>query len=252
MTVVPGMSFRDWQPRYAAHGIATFPFALATTARCLPSGAGSVDGLPGSVKLGRKFANSDAFGFCPGRRSRLTILDVDTNDERTLVDAIDRHGPTPIIVRSGSGNHQAWYRWRDERRQIRPDPHKPIDILASGFVVAPPSHGIKSNYQFIQGGLDDLEHLPVLRDTETAPSLLRPESMPRKAVTEGNRNNTLWQHCMREAHYCDSFESLLDVARTRNSDFLPPLTDSEVVKITSSAWGYTQRGTTGSDAMAPS
>ena len=47
---------------------------------------------------------------------------------------------------------------------------------------------------------------------------------------------------MQSAHYCDNFESLLDVARTRNADFSPPLLDSEVVKAANSAWGITERG----------
>jgi hypothetical protein len=47
---------------------------------------------------------------------------------------------------------------------------------------------------------------------------------------------------MRAAHRCDDFEALLDVARTRNDEFLPSLPDGEVVKIANSAWGYTERG----------
>ena len=33
-----------------------------------------------------------------------------------------------------------------------------------------------------------------------------------------------------QARYCDDFDALLDVARTANADFLPPLADAEVVK----------------------
>lgn len=236
------MPFRDWQPRYAAHGIATFPVSVGHDGKVPAIRGWQRVGLPGSAKLVQQFADAGAFGFCPGPRSGLTILDVDTNDECTFVDALDRHGPTPIIVRSGSGNHQAWYRWHGEKRQIRPYPEKPIDVLGSGFVVAPPSHGIKSNYQFIEGSLDDLDHLPVLRGIEITPSPLSSASIPNEAVSEGGRNNTLWRHCMQSARYCDNFESLLDVARTRNADFSPPLPDSEVVKAAGSAWGYTQRG----------
>ena len=47
---------------------------------------------------------------------------------------------------------------------------------------------------------------------------------------------------MRFAHNCDDFDALLDVARTRNEDYLQPLTDSEVVKTAKSAWDYTERG----------
>ena len=244
MTVVPAMSFRDWQPRYAAHGIATFPVRVGDDGKVPAIRGWQRVGLPGSVKLGRKFADADAFGFCPGRASGLTILDVDYNRRAHTCRCARPSRPyanhRPLWFRQPSGLVPLARR----RRLIRPDrdPKWPIDILGSGFVVAPPSHGIKSNYQFIQGGLDDLDHLPVLRGIETATSLLSSGSMPRKAVTEGSRNNTLWRHCMQSARHCDNFESLLDVARTRNADFLPPLTDSEVVKIASSAWDYTQRG----------
>ena len=163
----------------------------------------------GARRSRQQFADADAFGFCPGQRSGLTILDVDTNDERTLADALDRHGPTPIIVRSGSGNHQAWYRWNGEGRHIRPDrdPKWPIDILGSGFVVAPPSRGIKSNYQFIQGGLDDLDHLPVLRGIDSGHFTAFAISMPNEAVSEGGRNDKLWRHCMQSARHCDDFDA---------------------------------------------
>ena len=98
-----------------------------------------------------------------GKHSRLTVLDVDRpRRARVLAAALDQHGRTPIVVRTGSGNRQAWYRHNGEERLIRPEPDKPIDILGGGFVVGPPSHGTKSNYQFIEGGLDDLDRLAIL------------------------------------------------------------------------------------------
>jgi Bifunctional DNA primase/polymerase, N-terminal/Primase C terminal 1 (PriCT-1) len=196
-------------------------------------------GLPGSAELAQKFPDADAFGFCPGQRSRITVLDVDTNDERVLADAMAQHGQTPIIVRSGSGNHQAWYRHNGERRLIRPFEAKPIDVLGSGFVVAPPSRGVKAGYQFIEGSLDDIDSLPIMGGLAILPDLPVQQSVER--VTEGVRNQTLFKWCMRRAYYCDDFDALLDVARTRNEEFLPPLPDNEVVKVAKSAWGYTER-----------
>jgi hypothetical protein len=194
-------------------------------------------GLRGSVALAQKFSNAEAFGFCLGPRSRLTILDVDTNDQRVLEDALIKYGKTPIIVRSASGNYQAWYRHDGERRLIRPFVDKPIDILGQGFVVAPPSRGIKSSYQFIEGGLDDLDAIPAMRGLTVAAA--RPSA---DRVSVGARNKTLWAACMRAADHCDNLEDLLDVARTRNDEFSPPLPDDEVVKVAHSAWGYTERG----------
>jgi hypothetical protein len=92
--------------------------------------------------------------------------------------------------------------------------------------------------------VDDLVHLPLLHNTPSntdAQSHLAAET-PTRGISEGARNKSLWEHCMRQAHHCDDLDALLDVARTCNASFLPPLTDGEVVKIADSAWGYTQWG----------
>jgi hypothetical protein len=47
---------------------------------------------------------------------------------------------------------------------------------------------------------------------------------------------------MAQARSCGTFEDFLDVARTRNDEFIPPLLDGEVVRVARSAWGYTERG----------
>ena len=215
--------FRDWQPQYAEHGIAAFPVRVTDRGKVPAIKGWQRVGLNGSAKLAQKFGGADALGFCPGRRSRLTILDIDTPDDRVLADALDQHGRTPIIVRSGSGNYQAWYRWHGENRHIRPNPEKPIDILGSGFVVAPPSNGTKLEYQFIEGSLDDLDRLPVLSGIETPSPQLSQTPILGKAVNQGGRNDYLWRHSMKSAHHCDDFDALLDVARTCNSQYLAPV-----------------------------
>jgi hypothetical protein len=134
--------FRKWQPIYAEHHIATFP--------CTPTKAPAVRnyarlGVRASGTLASRFGSHDAFGFMCGRRSQITSLDIDCKDERILADALDRYGKTPVVVRSGSGNFQVWYRHNGEHRLIRPWPELPIDILGGGFVVAPPSESRRDN-----------------------------------------------------------------------------------------------------------
>jgi hypothetical protein len=238
------MLFGIWQRRYAAHRIATFPVRISDEGKVPAIRGWQRIGLSGSTKLVQTMVDADALGFCPGKRSGLTILDIDSSDERILAEALDRHGPTPILVRSGSGNYQGWYRHNGETRRIRPDPNRPIDILGSGFVVAPPSRGVKSNYEFIDGGLNDLVVLPCLRNVPPPTSHQTQSSrrVPICDIAQGTRNNSLWEHCMREAHHCDDFDALLDVARTSNTSFVPPLPDDEVMKIAKSAWDYTRRG----------
>jgi Bifunctional DNA primase/polymerase, N-terminal len=241
--LLSAQSFRDWQHVYADHLIPTFPVQISPAGKKPMVSHYGRFGLRASSEIARKFPDATALGFMAGRRTGLTILDVDTSDERVLADALTRCGPTPVIVRSGSGNYQAWYRYNGEKRLIRPEPDSPIDILGSGFVVAPPSRGTKGEYQFIQGGLDDLDGLPTMRGgIEIAFPPLSPDLLPTKATAQGNRNNSLWRYCMQSAHFCDDFGSLLDVARTYNEPLLTPLSDDEVVKTAKSAWKKTQSG----------
>src|SRR5262249_44394084 len=168
-----------------------------------------------------------------GRRSDVTVLDVDTTDERILAEAINRHGKTRLIARSGSGHFQAWYRHNGERRRIRPDRNVPIDILGAGFVVAPPSQSAKGSYQFLSGSLDDLARLSVMQNV---PVEAWDNSRLVAEIKQGQRNSKLFSECLEAARHCDDFDALCDVARTRNSEFLPPLEDDEVMRTAASAW----------------
>jgi hypothetical protein len=187
---------------------------------------------------------ADAFGFMCGKRNGITVLDVDTTDERVLADAIDRHGKTPIIARSASGHFQAWYRHNGERRRIRPRRDVPIDILGGGYVVAPPSRVERGEYQFLEGSVDDVASLPTLKD---APAMEWSDIRPRGIefigeVKQGERNKKLFGLCLHAARHCDDFDTLCDVARTRNSEFVPPLDDGEVIRAATSAWKYEVEG----------
>jgi hypothetical protein len=244
--------FAKWQPVYSEHGIATFP-VVVKDGKKKPAVRGYLKlGPDVSQQLVERFSQSEALGFALGPRNKIAILDVDTPDERFLADALVRHGHTPIIVRSGSGNFQVWYQDNGERRRIRPwGPDCPIDVLGEGgYVVAPPSKGAKGNYGFVQGSLDDVGRLPFMQGLDGAfytrsatATELTPDNISADTIIgEGRRNNSLYQHCMRQAPDCDDFESLLDVARTCNGEFLPPLPDDEVVKTARSVWRYEKDG----------
>jgi hypothetical protein len=225
-------SFDKWQADYAAHGVATFP--VDANKRPMVTRYNQF-GLVGSGKIAGKFANAPAIGFMCGRRSGVTVLDWDSRDERGFAEALDRHGRTPIIARSGSGHFQGWYRHAGERRLIRPRRDVPIDILGGGFVVAPPSRVAKGSYQFIQGCLNDLDRLPVMQNV---PVEAWDNSRLVAEVKQGQRNNKLFSECLQAARHCDDLDALCDVARTRNSEFLPPLEDGEVMRTAASAWKY--------------
>jgi hypothetical protein len=232
-------TFAQHQQEYAAHRIATFPVRIIDGDKKPAVGNYMRVGLPGSAQLARRFADAAAFGFALGARSKITVLDCDSSDERILADAMSRHGSTPLVVRSGSGNFQGWYRHGGERRHIRPDPARPIDVLGGGFVVAPPSRGGKAPYKIIAGSLDDLECLPSLQNFRAA---LVDADIEGEAIGVGRRNKALWQHCMRHARHCDDFVALADVANTFASQCDQPLSGDEILRTARSAWGYTQRG----------
>jgi Bifunctional DNA primase/polymerase, N-terminal/Primase C terminal 1 (PriCT-1) len=232
-------AFSDWQSRYSERGVPTFPVIIAGRNKKPAISNYMKVGHPASRQLALKFTDVDALGFMLGQRSGITVLDIDTPDERFLVDALDLHGKSPVIILSGSGNRQVWYKHNGETREIRPLANRPIDILGDGFVVAPPSRGTKADYRFIQGGLDDLANLPTMLHT---PSIVPAAVRSTQRIGIGNRNDELFRACMRQARHCDDLESLIDVARTRNANYHPPLHDGEVIKIATSAWGYEERG----------
>lgn len=240
--------FAKYQPEYAAHGIATFPVRLDR------DDDGEVVKKPavrGYLKTGSalsaqwvlKFPHIDALGFACGQPNKLSLLDVDTSDERVLADALDRHGSTPLIVRTASGKFHGYYRHNGEARRIRPMPGLPIDILGGGFSIAPPSRGPTGSYQIIQGTLDDLDRLPVMRNV--------PPPAPRKAKTvegeqlvfpDGTRNVGLFAACKGAARDCDTEAAMVAFALAWNREHcMPPDATDIVMRTARSVWKWETR-----------
>jgi hypothetical protein len=237
--------FSEWQPVYAEHGIATIP--CDETKRPLVRNPQKF-GCKASAEIAAKFSDAQAFGYYTGPQSGITVLDVDTPDESILAAALARHGQTPLLVRTGSGKFHALYRHNGERRSIRPWEGQPIDLLgATGLCIAPPSIGGKGQYEIIQGGLDDLDRLPIMRELEDR-FYNRHHTGPRprgdwSAMREGNgRNNQLWWRLMQEANHCDTYEQLLNRAHTLNEQFGEPMQAIEVIGRATSAWNKTIKG----------
>ncbi|MGE7367884.1 bifunctional DNA primase/polymerase [Neorhizobium sp. NPDC001467] len=249
-------AFAEYQPRYAEHGIITFPVVISPD-RKKPAVSGYLKiGLPTSSQLVLKFPEHDALGFAC-KRSRISVLDVDTDDERELADGLSTFGPSPFIVRSGSGHFQAWYRNNGEMRKIRPDPARPVDILGDGYVVAPPSMGTRGRYQIIQGSMDDLDRLPTMKKLEAAnvdqaPSSSVPERFSKMQQGDG-RNASLFKRALRQAHQATTKEELIQMVSQANQQFAQPLSADEVLSVSRSAWKYKQEGrlmVTGGEANA--
>jgi hypothetical protein len=245
--------FAENQAAYAAQGIVTFP--LNDNKRPAVRAWNKI-GMPASRELAQKFTDADGLGFVTNKRNGLAIIDVDITDESVLADVLSRHGETPMIVRTASGKSHVYYRYNGERRRIRPWEGLAIDLLGvGGFVVAPPTRVTKGAYSFLQGCLDDIDRLPIMRGLDAsmyAASTPSPEvhdviandDSPDFLLREGRRGNEVWRFCMRQAHSCETFDMLKAHAREFNATrCMPPMADDQIVAAAASAWRYTERGT---------
>ena len=161
-------------------------------------------------------------------------------DERVLADAQSRHGRSPFIVRTAFGKWHAYYRFNGERRRIKPDPNVPIDILGAGFVVAPPSRGGGGYYEIVQGSLDDLHNLPILRGLPSQPDQPAQRNEP---VYEGRRNDELLRACREHATQCHDEHQLAEFAMIWNREnCVPPDDPAIVMKTVASVWKFVQSG----------
>jgi hypothetical protein len=243
-------TFAQMQPAYAAHRIALIPCEFGRKKPLVKHP--QLFGCPGAAKLAAKpeFADASAYGYCAGPPSGIAVADADSTDERVLADFMDRHGATPLITRSASRKFHGLYRYNGERRCIRPWKAQglPIDLLGAGLVIAPPSVTANGSYEIIQGSLDDLDRLPVMRGLDaTLYRSYRPPSPPPRPSSPkpwaemrrgSGRNNELFRKLGRDARHCDGFDQLLNCARTLNEGFAEPLADGEVMTIAQSIWRY--------------
>jgi hypothetical protein len=245
--------FSKWQPIYAERGIAIIPCGDDKVPLVRNP---QMFGRDASAVLAGKFSDASAFGYYCGRRNGITVLDVDTADERVLATALDRHGHTPIIIRTGSGKFHAPYRHNGERRSIRAwGKEVPIDLLGAGLSIAPPSIVVKGQYEIIEGHFDDLDRLPIMRELEDRlymgrASGPRPRADWARMKDGDGRNPALFDKVLDAARYVDDYDQLLDYALTQNSQFGEPMLEAEVAKVTGNAWkiqieGRNRKGTFG-------
>jgi Bifunctional DNA primase/polymerase, N-terminal len=230
--------FSRWQPRYAEHKIATFPIGEAKK----PGIRGwQKVGLKGSAVLADKFTDAEALGYVTGRRSNVTVLDIDTTDEKVAEDAMQRHGQPIVVTRTASGKRHLLYRYNGERRRIRPWPELPIDVLGdNGYALAAPSKLATGSYEIINGHLDDLDRLKPMAGMEA--SIVAPLPPKWTGMRQGDgRNRALWECCMRTGGGRD-LNGMMEIARNANQLFKEPLMDAEVVKIATSAWQHDTAG----------
>lgn len=240
--------FAKWQPVYADMGVPTFP---VDGERKKPAVGNPLKGrCRASAQWAQKFPEANALGFACGKANDLTLLDVDIACENVLADAMAVLGPSPLVARTASGKFHAYYRHNGERRSPRKTAEKwglkgPIDILGQGgFAIAPPSCNSLGAYEFVQGRLEDLRHLPKMRAVEPANGVSGDLSTVDES--EGQRNDTLHKACCRAASDCADEAALLRFAHSFNtSGQWEPLPFEEVQRVVASAWKWTVEGRNG-------
>lgn len=238
------VTFAEWQPAYAEHGIATFPVMITPDNEKKPMTTNWPNvGLKGSADLARKFPDAAAFGFLQGPRTGITLVDIDRPDEKLVADAQDLYGKTPLIVRTGSGNgFHLYYKFDGERRHV--DTTRKVDILGDGgYAVAFPSRGSKRYYEIIEGTLDDLARLPVKRvpaneNTSPAGRGLVP------ALRDGDGRNVYLFDAIRPlALQAETEGELFKRAMDINQQFAEPQSVNAVTSTVKRVWGYKLEGT---------
>ena len=227
--------FGEWHPQYAEAGLVTFPVDITRKAPAV--GNYLKAGLPASNHWATKFADVTALGIVCGKRNRLTVLDIDEPCENLLADAQTRFGASPVIARTASGKFHAYYRHNGEKRKIRGViDGRAVDLLgAGGMAIAPPSSGKNGRYEFIQGSLADFGNLPVMQGLVPAPVQIVPGA--EVLAANGQRNETLFKMCLREARSVADADALRAFALSINtSGAWEPLPVDEVLRTASGAW----------------
>jgi putative DNA primase/helicase len=184
-------------------------------------------------------------GLPTGPRSKLFALDIDGDQgERSLAELQNRFEPLPDdcpMQVTGSGRHLlfGWPQGRvitNSASLIAPK----IDVRGKGgmILLSPSLNASGRRYLWER---EPWIYTPPPQAPDWLLDLLAPKGTnipPLLAVREGVRNRTLLSLSLHHARDCDAEADLLDVARTLNADFNPPLPDHEVCTVVRSPWNY--------------
>ena len=230
--------FSMWQPRYAERGVPTFPVDETKKPRIR---SWQSVGLKGSAELANKFDDANALGYVTGRRSNVTVLDIDTTEENIAADAIQRHGQPAIITRTASGKFHHLYRYNGERRRIRPWSELPIDLLGdNGYALAAPSKTATGSRRVRPSGpvLKSCLYVPVGDRWRILSLAARGIARKSASIVAAGASSGLRKRSGGGA----SLDRMMEIARDVNQQFKEPLMDTEVVKVAASAWQHDAAG----------
>ena len=201
-------------------------------------------------------------GLCETGKGRRGVIVVDPDDENAIGQSEELFGPTPLKVRTLRGEHH--YYGGDgidlgKIASLRPYGIN-IDLKhgqhGAAIIAAPPSVHEKDaafHYDWKNCGPDVIRDLPPFSDKllrgfldkraayKATPA--KQESISTEYSEEfrgGSRNLTLNDYLVSQVSFCDSFDELLDVARTWNDNLSKIrrelLDDDKVIKWAKTVW----------------
>jgi hypothetical protein len=242
----PAGIFATAQPKYAALGIATFPFDATTEIKRGPLVENYQRmGLRASKEMAVRFPDAPGLAAMAGPRNRLTIIDIDERGaagERLLADVQRQFGNAKVISRTGSGGFHAYYLHSGESRKIRPDSSKPIDLIGGGPIVLPPTLGFRCRYEIIHGRVEDLAALePIRAISASAPADVGSGFADMRA--NSGRNDALFHAMCKEARQLpQTVEAFEARAMELNHMFGEPMVESRVINTARSVFKYVETG----------
>jgi hypothetical protein len=183
--------------------------------------------------------NSMTYGV---RLDGLLVIDLDTKNEATRKLFADRFSPSPLVVKTGRGEHH-YYRHDGLVPAAIREPDVAIDFKTGGsaFVVGPGSVRPDGKTYDIQSG-DVAVELPTFRDRRPPAT---PEPITTGKVSIGERNGALYRRSIEYAPCADSLDGLVaDLAAMRDIEFddAASVTDTEIIKVAGWAWGLRLEG----------
>lgn len=125
----------------------------------------------------------EGIGMATGKLSGVLVVDIDDPEKTYGFDS-------PVQIKTQSGGRHMWYKWQPGiRNTVRID-GKPIDVRGDGgYVVLPPTRGIKGKYEWLKHDFDKMPNFPDIKTEEQ----YKPALTELPNASEGHRNNTAIQ-----------------------------------------------------------
>lgn len=194
-------------------------------------------------------------GLITGKISNITVIDCD-DPNLSLEELEAEFGESKFVVSTPSGGRHLYYSFNGEKSQT--GYKQKIDVKGEGgLIIAPYSFNTdkKTHYAITKGCFDDLMSLTTLK-----PNLLSKQNNTRARargiipfpsivnksdfkITEGHRNNYLFNQLRKAANNHQNYQSFEDFAFELNTFcFEQPLDENEVKRTTQNVWKLKEAG----------